>query len=174
MFKVRASLYQKTIWLNVYFDFIVIIHVESILSFQLNDFNRARFIRWNKVKQEACPFYISVSPGSCRSPEEYTKGSPLTEKIDVYSLGNIMYGILLGVFAWEEISSKKVKKLVKKGTFPDIPKEKFETFDDKERAIEHAIRMCYVKDIHERSTAQEVEGYLRKKLKEFNVAEFDT
>jgi len=31
--------------------------------FKLNDFNRARFIRWNTVKQEACPFYISYNPG---------------------------------------------------------------------------------------------------------------
>ena len=30
---------------------------------QLNDFNRGRFIRWNEVKQETCPFYIGSSPG---------------------------------------------------------------------------------------------------------------
>jgi len=31
--------------------------------FKLNDFNRARFIRWNSAKEEACPFQIGLSPG---------------------------------------------------------------------------------------------------------------
>ena len=141
-------------------------------SFQLNDFNRSRFIRWNSVKEEACPFFISGNAGRHRSPEEYTKGSPLTEQIDVFSLGNILYSIMLGEDVFQDVERSEVPKLVRHGAVPHIPKEKYEKFDEKERAVEHAIRMCHVEDFRERSTSMEVEEYLRKKLEELNVSQF--
>ena len=39
----------------------------TLLYAQLNDFNRARFIRWNAVKREVCPFYIEMSPSKVSS-----------------------------------------------------------------------------------------------------------
>ena len=38
---------------------------------KLNDFNRARFITYDRVTQRQCPFYVDNNPGSARSPEEY-------------------------------------------------------------------------------------------------------
>ena len=143
-----------------------------IFSLQLNDFNRARFIRWNSVKNEACPFYIESNKGRHRSPEEYTEDSPLTEKIDVFSLGNVLYSILLGEDVFQDVERKRVAKLVRHGAVPHIPRWKWEDFDDKERAVAHAIRMCHVEDARERSTSMEVEEYLRKKLEELHVSQF--
>lgn len=39
--------------------------------YKLNDFNRARFLRWNVMKNEACGYYVDRNPGRNRSPEEY-------------------------------------------------------------------------------------------------------
>ena len=39
--------------------------------YKLNDFNRARFLRWNVKKNETCGYYVDRNPGRNRSPEEY-------------------------------------------------------------------------------------------------------
>ena len=40
--------------------------------YKLNDFNRARFLRWNVKKDEPCGYYVDRNPGRNRSPEEYS------------------------------------------------------------------------------------------------------
>mmetsp|Transcript_22108 Transcript_22108/g.33779 ORF Transcript_22108/g.33779 Transcript_22108/m.33779 type:complete len:348 (-) Transcript_22108:633-1676(-) len=44
--------------------------------FKLNDFNRARFIRWNKALQEPCPYWVGSNPGKFRSPVSRAGKSP--------------------------------------------------------------------------------------------------
>mmetsp|Transcript_19566 Transcript_19566/g.22673 ORF Transcript_19566/g.22673 Transcript_19566/m.22673 type:complete len:284 (-) Transcript_19566:1154-2005(-) len=139
-------------------------------KFRLNDFNRARFIRWNEKKQEACPFWIGAAPGKHRSPEEYQDDLPLTEKIDVYSAGNILWQILVGS---EEIPLKKKSKDARKQVIAGdvhISEESFERkLDDKEKAILKAKEMCHIYDPKKRRTAAEVEKYLRSKLEKFGI-----
>lgn len=48
--------------------------------FKLNDFNRARFLRYSEVNNTVCPFYVGKNSGKNRSPEEYAYG-PETEKV---------------------------------------------------------------------------------------------
>lgn len=48
--------------------------------FKLNDFNRARFIRWSTELNESCGFYVGKNPGKMRSPEEY-KYEEQSEKV---------------------------------------------------------------------------------------------
>jgi len=139
--------------------------------FKLNDFNRARFITWNAKKEEACPFFISKNMGKHRSPEEYTKGSPLTEKIDVYSLGNLLWALLREEDVWESVKQTKAIKLVKMGTFPTIPSDELESYSEMEKSVHHAMNMCYVKDVLKRSSSLEVEKYLHDKLEEFEISE---
>ena len=40
--------------------------------YKLNDFNRARFLRWNVKKDEPCGYYVDRNPGRNRSPEVYS------------------------------------------------------------------------------------------------------
>jgi len=136
--------------------------------YKLNDFNRARFITWDIVKKKPCPFFIPKSPGRCRSPEEYYY-EPLTEKIDVYSLGNVLYTILTRRVPFHKKSTNEAIDLVKDGKKPHIPLEK----DGPENAaIIEAIHMCWTKDPKDRSSAREVDLFLRKKLQELNVTAF--
>ncbi|CAM9251098.1 unnamed protein product [Ectocarpus sp. 4 AP-2014] len=59
---------------------------------KVNDLNRCRFMARDS-SGEPCPFYISKGNGVWRSPEEYA-GEGLTEKLDIYSLGNIFWAML--------------------------------------------------------------------------------
>ena len=138
----------------------------------MNDFNRARFIRWNDVETKACPFYIEVNKWSHRSPEEYTENHPLNEQIDVFSLGNVLYSILMRRDVYEDMEKGDVQKVVKDGVFISIPEEVKGQFSDMENVVAVAISMCHVKNVKERKTAMEVERYLREKLEEYGVSKF--
>ena len=45
------------------------IHVDGV--YKLNDFNRVRFIRWSRIQNKTCGYYVARNPGTNRSPEEY-------------------------------------------------------------------------------------------------------
>jgi len=136
--------------------------------FKLNDFNRARFIRWDVVKNEPCTFFIQTSPGRCRSPEEYN-GDHFTAKIDVYSLGNVLYAILTKHDPFYKRSSDEAIELIKHGEKPPFPNE---LWGSEELAIIEAINLCWVENPKDRSNTREVESFLRRKLLEFNVSMF--
>jgi serine/threonine protein kinase len=161
---------------------------------QLNDFNRARFIRWNAVKHEACPFHVGLAPGrvrTCliicfseitkltknfliyqnRSPEEYGD-SPLTEKIDVYSLGNAFLYILTGTTSiLPHLKERDAIHEIVHGSVK-LDAEFIEKLDEKELAISHAIKMCHVKEPSVRSSSADVEKYLRRKIEDFQIERY--
>jgi len=122
------------------------------------------------VKNETCPFYIGYSGGIDRSPEEYKDHGPLSAMADVFSLGNMLYSLVMKEQVWEGERSAIVQKKVSDGIFPSIPKEV--VLSDAEKAVVHAMRLCHVLKVEDRSSAMEVEQYLRKKLVEFNVSTF--
>ena len=41
------------------------VFVNSVGRFLLNDFNRCRFISWDKKKNKACNFHVGSNPGTC-------------------------------------------------------------------------------------------------------------
>jgi len=92
----------------------------------------------------------------------------LTEKIDVFALGNVLYAMLMRKDVYEGMETEDVQKMVKKGNFLSIPKQKNVMKD----AVAKAVGMCLVKDVEERSTAAEVESYLSNKLEEFAILKF--
>ena len=77
---------------------------------KLNDFNRARFLRWNAQKQKVCTFEVGSNPGKNRAPEEYAY-KPETEKVRpdarktvrpavlLYGLDSHVFHLSVGVFS---------------------------------------------------------------------------
>lgn len=105
-----------------------------------------------------------------RSPEEYNNG-PLTEKIDVYSLGNILWQLVTGSprgVLTKYKHSKEAFDAVKEGRV-QMDKKLLDYVDENELAVLSAKEMCHRVDPAKRSTAMEVEQYFRGKLKEFNI-----
>jgi len=68
---------------------------------KLGDFNRAEFPKYDPEKQEYCKYNNGRGYGNYRSPEEFDTRD-LDEKIDVWSFGNNIYGLLTGLWVFYE------------------------------------------------------------------------
>ena len=140
------------------------VYVASAGFYKLNDFNRCRFITWDAEKNEACSFEVGNNPGTFRSPEEYAYEGE-TEKIDVYSMGNIFYGIMTGLYPFEEEKkSKKAASLVKGGHRPPISYKILNSTDPFDQALLNATRRCWEQNPKVRPSSREIQKYLEDTL----------
>lgn len=82
-------------------------------SLVLNDFNRAEAMLYDEEKGEYCKYTNGPGGGDYRSPEEY-HDNLLNEKIDVWSFGNNIYGLITGLWVFyqykDEVAIKKMMK----------------------------------------------------------------
>ena len=134
--------------------------------YKLNDFNRCRFLLKNKTNEALnCPYYVNKNPGKNRSPEEY-RYSPQTEKVDVYSFGNILYSLLQEELPFQDRKMKDVPDLVMEGVRPSIYYDVWNSTDPIVQALKEAMIMCHEGDPDERASALELETFLKQKLEE--------
>lgn len=132
--------------------------------FQLNDFNRARFLKRNiDDKSSNCPFFVKSNKGKFRSPEEYLYLGE-TEAVDTYSMGNIFFVLLTGTYPFPNLTKKEVKKAVGNGERPSFSERLLNNPDVNEQALIDAARMCWVHDPRERASAREVQLFLQSKI----------
>ena len=153
----------------------------------LNDFNRCRFTA-KKDRQspaasnvtfattdttdatpsiESCPVYIPTAPGYSRSPEEYNN-APLTEKLDVYSAGNILYGIITGKKLWNDERGQHIKQDIQAGKRPEVDAAIRDAEGTVDAELVRLLDRVYEADPDERASAKEVvvalEQLLEKEL----------
>jgi serine/threonine protein kinase len=133
----------------------------------LNDFNRCRFVtkKDNNVNSssdisnasvlESCPVYIPTSPGASRSPEEYDS-APLSEKIDVYSAGNILYGIITGERPWNNERGKHIKSSIQKGDRPKVDMAIRNAVGTVDAELTRILDKVYEGDPMKRANAKEI------------------
>lgn len=129
--------------------------------YKLTDFNRVRFLLWNKRRDTPCGFTVGKNGGIWRSPEEYAYEEE-SEKVDVYSLGNVLYFMLTRFYPWNDFSSKEVYEKVKKGKRPKISDEILESTHPFDKYMIKAIEMCYTHDQFKRPGAAEVAAKLQE------------
>lgn len=135
--------------------------------YKLNDFNRATFLYWNSTSNVGnCPYvYGDYNAWLYRSPEEYEYNLQ-TEKIDVYSMGNIFYSLMMNEDPFEKEydkgSSRQVRKLVKRGDRPKLNKEIVKSSDSILKVLRKAMNMCHKHDWRERASSKEVADLLTK------------
>eukprot|EP00563_Minutocellus_polymorphus_P004604 CAMPEP_0181031258 /NCGR_PEP_ID=MMETSP1070-20121207/6140_1 /TAXON_ID=265543 /ORGANISM="Minutocellus polymorphus, Strain NH13" /LENGTH=668 /DNA_ID=CAMNT_0023108631 /DNA_START=64 /DNA_END=2070 /DNA_ORIENTATION=+ len=135
----------------------------STKTIRINDFNRCRMLpRKDGDKDgESCAVKIPSAPGANRSPEEYSQ-MKLTEKIDVYSGANVLYGILTGRRHFADSNNRMIKKLVMNGQKPPIPDEfKVEPTD---KALADLIDRAYERNPRRRISASEMVRELEELL----------
>lgn len=135
--------------------------------YKLNDFNRARFIRWSANHNKPCGYYIGKNPGKSRSPEEYLYDEQ-SEKVDVYSMGNIFYTLLTELWPFENITEKAAQQLVMEGMRPEIPIDLRLVNDTIFHILKEAMRLCHNQNATGRASARQVEKLLKDKLLEVN------
>jgi len=138
------------------------IHDDNI-QFKINDFNRARLLRRNTVNDTVCPFMVKSNKGKFRSPEEYLY-HPETEKVDVYSMGNIFWMLLHGKYPFASMTRKATRKAVSKGQRPPFDTAIARSDDEDIQTLIEATRMCWKQKPAERASARDVQLYLQSRI----------
>ena len=135
--------------------------------YKLSDFNRVRFLTWDYKRNEQCGFKVGKNGGEYRSPEEYFY-QPETEKVDVYSLGNVLYFLLTRSEVWEDVSHKQAYELVKSGKRPEFPKEIINSDGIFERHMLQAIQAAWIQKPEMRPGALEVANIIKDGLDRYS------
>lgn len=136
---------------------------------KLNDFNIAEFLRYNPQTNQTCGFRSRLHEPWWRAPEEVVVNNTnlLTEKVDVYSLGNLLYHILTtrsphGKMKRERM--EEVRPMVARGDMPVLGEPYRSSVDPAVVALRKAMHMCYESDPLARSSAREVANVLMDTL----------
>ena len=134
-------------------------------KYKLTDFNRVRFLRKNRTAASVpCSYMVGRNPGKFRSPEEYNR-SQQTEKVDIYSMGNIFYALLTEYWPFEGIDEKEAQQKIVDGDRPPIDDVIRSSGDSLDAIFVKAIGMCWRHNPDKRATAKEVRQYLSDQIK---------
>jgi serine/threonine protein kinase len=131
----------------------------------LNDFNRAEFLLWDDNHQQYCKYTEGPGHGDWRSPEEFYD-DPLTEEVDVFSLGNNMYSVLTGLWVfWDSKTDKESQNRVTAGEKPWID-PRYKDGDLAEAKLAEIIPRCLEYLPEKRPSIFQVVAWLREAYSE--------
>jgi serine/threonine protein kinase len=153
----------------------LVLNSQHQLILKINDFNRCRFIPFKTDSNatstihgnEKCPIRIPTAPGLYRSPEEYA-GRNLTEQIDMFSLGHVLFEIWTGTEPWDDTGKKRVRQHVQDGQLPagvvqllhnaedKVVVEKSNVLASLDRSMGRLLVKCYKVNPKERISASEL------------------
>ena len=149
----------------------------------LNDFNIAVLMMKDKHTNTSCPFTGHFPNPQWKAPEEQLEISKqLTEKVDIYGLGNLLFRFATGSVPWTEFASSVDVSLTREqkqkiaylksvnGATPSVPKEILESDDPYIKVILEAMKLCYKFNPHERPTARGLVRFMEMSLEELEEA----
>jgi len=134
--------------------------------YRLTDFNRVRFLLWNEDEHETCGFKVGKNGGKWRSPEEYAYELE-NEKVDVYSLGNVLYFLLTRREPWENEGNHAIYDYVQEGKRPQFPPNIVNSESIFDRYMIQAINMAWTHNPVERPGALQVAQRLMEGIQEY-------
>jgi len=139
-------------------------------TLKLNDFNIGVLRQWNTTSNEPCGIPSQYPNPQWRSPEEARHEQNLTEKVDVFSLGHILFRLICGHEPWHKFepggmpSKEELNEKVKQGVMPTIPDFILTSTDPEIAAIRDAMFRCYTYDPTKRPSAREISASLSEAL----------
>lgn len=115
-----------------------------------------------------------------KSPEEQENPQSetfLSEKIDIYALGNIFYTILVGESPWRNNSTGSltnaekgvIAAMKRKGEMPPIPLSILQNKDPINISLLQVVLRCYKHDPKERPTAKEIASFFNNETKALRI-----
>jgi len=131
--------------------------------YKLNDFNRCRFLSWNREERKPCSYRVVRNPGTFRSPEEYLYVDQ-SEKIDIYSMGNIFYSLLTENWPFENEEEVEARVRIKEGNRPAIDSMFLQSKDLSVSTLLKGIEMCWKQNPDERSSAEDLAHYFTSQI----------
>lgn len=135
-------------------------------TLKLNDFNIGVLRQWNTTSESACGIPTKYPNPQWRSPEEARGEINLTEKVDVFSLGHILFRLICGHEPWHKLEpggmppKDVLSAKVRQGILPTIPKDVMESKDGEVAAIRDAMLQCYTYNPMERPSARRIAAAL--------------
>jgi serine/threonine protein kinase len=143
-------------------------------TFRLNDFNRARLLTKNVQTGQVCPYHEGTNRGKNRSPEEYAY-QPQTAMVDLYSLGNIFYMLLMQNYPFRNAPSwRKAAEWVQDGQRPHVFPHVWNSTHPVDVALKQAMVMCHAQEPEDRATARQVERYLQGELQRLDPGRLES
>lgn len=140
-------------------------------TLKLNDFNIGVLRRWNTTSNKACGIPAQYPNPQWRSPEEARREQNLTEKVDVFSMGHILFRLICGHEPWHKfepggnVPPKNVlNEKVSKGILPTIPDAILNSSNPEVIAIRDAMLRCYTYDPERRPSARDIANSLQDTL----------
>lgn len=132
-------------------------------SIKLNNFNRGGAMLYDEDSDRYCRYKNGKEGGDFRSPEEFKDGR-LNEKIDVFSLGNMMYGLLTGLEVFYDVEEDKEvhQKLVDGELLYIDPRWKTNSYGE-ERLVK-IIEKCWKYKPNDRADVFQVTRFLDETL----------
>ena len=138
-------------------------------TLKFNDFNLGVLLKWNGT--QPCGYPTHFRGDLWRSPEEVRNTTYVSEKIDVYSLGNVLFQILTRHQPWTWIepegplSTEEVAKRKLEGMAPTFPDRILDSDKLTHQALYYATLACYESDPAKRPTAFQLFKGLSKAYK---------
>lgn len=149
----------------------------------LNDFNIAILLMKHNTTGDTCPFVSHFPNPQWRAPEEQvyseeesTNNPPLvTEKIDIYGLGNVFYRLAVNSSPWKVPGENKLNAEQKlhiamlkrsNGALPDVPEYISNSTDPAIQTLLEAMYQAYRYDPKERPSAAELVAFLKEGLQQ--------
>lgn len=147
---------------------------------KLNDFNTAEFLMWNPKTNKTCGFPSRLHEPWHRAPEEVflpknkTDVRYVNEKVDVFSLGNLLYHVLTTHNARGKVVETRMEMIreeVMQGKVPAMDEFFIKSKKPIHVAFKSAMRRCFELDPEKRGTAREVADILLQTLEDVRQAD---
>jgi serine/threonine protein kinase len=149
----------------------------------INDFNIAVLMMKRNDTGEACTFTSHFPNPQWRGPEEQVDENGktskfLTEKVDIYALGNVMFRFAVGHSPWKHADGRSLtpeekreiaKLKTKNGALPDVPDEVQHSENPATKALLSIMRECYRHRPELRPSAKEIVDQLQSAIDEYII-----
>jgi hypothetical protein len=149
----------------------------------INDFNIATLMMKRHDTGEACPFASHYPNPQWRAPEEQVDENGvtsklLTEKVDIYALGNVMYRFAVGHSPWKRpdghsLSPEEKRDIanlkITQGKLPHVPSEIRHLKEPATRALLSVMHKCYRRRPELRPSAKQIVKQLQTAIDDYKA-----
>lgn len=134
---------------------------------KLGDFNRAEFPLFNTEKQQYCKWNNGRGYGNYRAPEEFAAQN-LDQKIDVWSFGNNVYGLLTGLWVFYDTEDDAIVHERVKGGETAFVDDRYRTKSFITKSLVEVMEKCWALKPEDRIEIFDVVRLLREIQEEYN------